>query len=76
MRQVILYRDEDNAWCAQCPSLPGCFSDGKTKEEAINNIREAIDLWIEDAKAHGESIPPERFDALIVVIDETPAAVK
>jgi predicted RNase H-like HicB family nuclease len=43
----------------ECPSLPGCISQGKTKEEALANIKEAIDLWIEDAKRHNESVPDD-----------------
>ena len=42
MRQVIIYYGEDRYWAAECPSLPGCISQGKTREEAITNIREAI----------------------------------
>ena len=47
MRQVLLYPDEDRYWIAECPSLPGCISQGTTKEEATRNIREAIALYIE-----------------------------
>ena len=46
MRQVIIYPGEDGYWVAECPSLPGCVSQGKTKEEAIANIREAIQGYI------------------------------
>jgi predicted RNase H-like HicB family nuclease len=46
MRQVIIYPGEDNFWVAECPSLPGCISQGKTKEEAVKNIREAIQGYI------------------------------
>ncbi len=42
MRQVLLYRGEDGYWVAECPSLPGCVSQGKTRDAAIENIREAI----------------------------------
>ncbi len=42
MRQVILYPGEGGFWVAECPSLPGCISQGKTKEDAIQNIKEAI----------------------------------
>lgn len=59
MRYVILYTDENGEWCATCPSLPGCFSQGDTKEETLANIKEAIDLWIEDAIDHGEVIPDD-----------------
>ena len=47
MRQIILYPGEDYFWVAEYPSLPGCISQGQTKEEAINNIREAIQGYIE-----------------------------
>lgn len=59
MRQILLYQDEDNNWVVECPSLPGCVSGGKTREEAIANIQEAMALWIEDAEAHGEPVPPD-----------------
>jgi hypothetical protein len=42
MRQVLIYLGEDSYWVAECPSLPGCISQGKTKEETILNIKEAI----------------------------------
>ena len=59
MRQVILYPGEDGYWVVQCPSLPGCISQGKTEDEARANIKEAIELWIEDAEEHGEPIPED-----------------
>ena len=46
MRQVLLYRDEDRYWIAECPSLQGCVSQGETKEIALINIKEAIDGYI------------------------------
>jgi predicted RNase H-like HicB family nuclease len=46
MRQVIIYPGEDGFWVAECPSLPGCISQGETKEEALRNIKEAIDGYI------------------------------
>ena len=59
MRQVILYQDEDGVWIAEVPSLPGCGSDGTTKAEALENARDAIELWLEDARAHGDPIPDD-----------------
>lgn len=53
-RHVIYYPGEDGYWVAECPSLPGCISQGQTQEEAVENIKEAIELWIEDAIAHNE----------------------
>ena len=44
---VTLDRDEDGAWVVECPAIPGCMSQGATKEEAIENIREAIQLCLE-----------------------------
>ena len=59
MRQVILIPDEDGGYVVEVPSLPGCYSQGETEAEAIANIREAIELHIEDMLAHGEEIPED-----------------
>jgi len=50
MRQVIIYSGEDGYYVAECPSLPGCISQGKTKEEAVTNIKEAINGYISALK--------------------------
>jgi predicted RNase H-like HicB family nuclease len=47
IRQVLVYPGEDGFWIAECPSLLGCVSQGETREEAVSNIREAIDLYLE-----------------------------
>ena len=44
---VTIDRDEDGVWVAECPSIPGCVSQGDTKEEALANIQEAIELCLE-----------------------------
>jgi predicted RNase H-like HicB family nuclease len=44
---VTIDRDEDGAWIVECPAIPGCVSQGKTKEEALENIKEAIALCLE-----------------------------
>ncbi|OGT32641.1 MAG: hypothetical protein A2W28_13025 [Gammaproteobacteria bacterium RBG_16_51_14] len=44
---ITVDRDEDGAWITECPSIPGCVSQGLTKEEAIANIQEAIQLCLE-----------------------------
>jgi predicted RNase H-like HicB family nuclease len=44
---VTLDRDEDGVWIAECPSIPGCVSQGKTKQEAVESIKEAIALCLE-----------------------------
>ena len=66
MRQVILYPGEDGYWVIECPSLPGCISQGKTKEEAVQNIREAIEGYVLALQQDGLPIPPERFDAVLL----------
>jgi predicted RNase H-like HicB family nuclease len=44
---VTLDRDEDGVWIVECPAIPGCVSQGHTKEEALANIQEAIQLCLE-----------------------------
>lgn len=56
---VILQKETDGGYVATVPSLPGCVSQGDTREEAISNIREAADLYIEDCIAAGDSVPEE-----------------
>ncbi len=60
MRQAILYQGEDGWWVAEVPSLPGCVSQGRTREEAVRNITEAAELWLESAAANGDTIPLEQ----------------
>jgi predicted RNase H-like HicB family nuclease len=45
--QVIIERGEDGFYSARCPSLKSCWSQGRTRDEALKNIREAIDLYLE-----------------------------
>ena len=68
MRQVVVYPGEDGFWIVECPSLPGCISQGKTREEAIANIKEAIQGYIEALKEDGLPIPEERFETIIVAV--------
>jgi len=68
MRQVIICPGEDGYWLAECPSLPGCISQGKTKEEAIANIREAIQGYIAALEEDHLPVPSERFEALVVAV--------
>ena len=68
MRQVIIYPGEDGYWVAECPSLPGCISQGTTREEAIANIREAITGYITALKEDNLSVPEERFEALLLAV--------
>ena len=68
MRQVIIYPGEDGYWVAQCPSLPPCISQGETREEAIANIQEAIELYIETLQEEGRAIPEDKVETLTLAI--------
>jgi predicted RNase H-like HicB family nuclease len=68
MRQVVLYPGEDGFWVAECPSLPGCVSQGETREKAIANIREAIEAYIAVLQDDHLPVPPERFEALLLAV--------
>lgn len=50
MRQVLVYRGEDGCWIAEVPSLPGCISQGSTRDEALENIHEAVELYLEELR--------------------------
>lgn len=65
-RQVLLYPGEDRYWVAECPSLPGCISQGETKADAINNIREAIHGYIGTLEADSVSVTGEKFKDVAV----------
>ena len=68
MRQVIIYPGEDGWWVAECPSLPGCLSQGKSKDEAITNIREAIRGYVAALEEDRIPIPEEHFDAMLLAV--------
>ena len=58
--RVLIEQDEDGAFVAECPSLPGCVSEGATRDEAIENIKDAIAGYIGSLRKHNEPIPPSR----------------
>jgi predicted RNase H-like HicB family nuclease len=68
MRQVVIFPGEDGSWVAECPSLPGCVSQGATREDALTNIREAIDGYIKALEEDGIAVPPERFEVMVVSV--------
>jgi predicted RNase H-like HicB family nuclease len=57
MRQVLIYPGLDGYWIAECPSLPGCITQGATRKEAVVNIREAIELYIAALDDDGLPVP-------------------
>jgi predicted RNase H-like HicB family nuclease len=54
---IIYWSEEDNAYIAEVPELPGCMADGATYEDAMENVKIIIDEWIETAKSLGREIP-------------------
>ena len=56
--RIVIEPDEDGIFVASCPSLPGCHSQGPTRDDALANIREAIALYVESLREHDEPIPP------------------
>jgi predicted RNase H-like HicB family nuclease len=65
-RRVILYPGEDGYVIAEVPSLPGCISQGKTRDEALTNIREAITLHVEVLQERGEPVPDDHVEMVEV----------
>jgi predicted RNase H-like HicB family nuclease len=65
---VVLFPGDDGFWVAEVPSLPGCISQGRTKDEALKNIREAIEDYIAALKEDGLPIPEERFETVVVSV--------
>jgi predicted RNase H-like HicB family nuclease len=68
MRQVLIYPGEDGYWVAECPSLPGCISQGGSRDEAVTNVKEAIAVYIEALVEDGLPVPTEKFEALLVAV--------
>ena len=65
--RVLIEQDEDGVYVAEVPSLPGCVSQGQTRTEALDNIKEAIAGYIESLQAHGEPIPPSVTEEVVEV---------
>ncbi len=67
---VLIEAEPDGGFHASCPALKGCHSEGETEDEARANIREAIALYIESLRAHGDPVPGEnvRVESLTVAV--------
>lgn len=68
MRQVIVYPGEDGLWVSECPSLPGCVSQGESQEQAIAGIREAIEGYVLAIEDDNLPVPPEHFQTMVVAV--------
>jgi predicted RNase H-like HicB family nuclease len=65
--RVFLEQDEDGIYVAEVPSLPGCISQGATRAEALANIKEAMEGYIESLEAHGEPVPLPISEELVEI---------
>ena len=65
--RVLIEQDEDGVFVAECPSLPGCVSQGPTRDEALAHIKDAIAGYLESLRKHNEPIPPSIWEATVEV---------
>ena len=65
--RIILQKDEDGMFVAECHSLPGCISQGKTRKEALENIQDAIKGYLESLRKHNEPLPAPIEEEIIEV---------
>jgi antitoxin HicB len=65
-RHVILHPEEDGGYWVEVPSLPGCISEGDTKDEALENIKDAIEGYIASLQKHGDPIPDDNVVVVTV----------
>ena len=65
--RILIEQDEDGIFVVECPSLPGCISQGKTRKEALENIQDAIKGYIESLEKHNEPIPPSIEEEIVEV---------
>ena len=68
MRQVVVCSSEDSHWVVECPSLPGCISQGKNRAEALENVKEAIQAYIAALEEDNLEIPEDHFEPLLVAL--------
>ena len=65
--RVLVERDEQGMFTAQYPALPGCVTQGRTRTEAVENIRDAITGYLGSLKKHGEPVPPSVHEEIVEV---------
>ncbi len=69
MRYVIVYRDEDGAWIAEVPSLPGCVTQGESRAEALENVKDAIALYLRDLDAAQRELYQDYINPELVAVE-------
>ncbi len=65
--RVLIEQGEDGVYVAEVPALPGCISQGRTRSEAVSNIKEAIAAYLESLQAHSEPVPPSISEEIVEV---------
>ena len=65
--RILIQPDEDGVFVAECPTLPGCISQGHTRAEALINIQDAIQGYIASLKKHNEAVPPPISEEIVEV---------
>jgi predicted RNase H-like HicB family nuclease len=65
--RVVIEPDEDGVFVAECPALPGCISQGKTRAEALANIKDAMTGYLASLKKHGEPVPPPISEEIVEI---------
>ena len=65
--RILIEQEEDGIFVAECPSLPGCISQGKSRKEALENIQDGIKGYLESLKKHNEPIPPSIEEEIVEV---------
>ena len=63
--RVLIQQDEDGIYVAEVPSLPGCISQGRSREVAVANVREAIAAYLQSLEDHGDPIPPPISEEMV-----------
>ena len=65
--RVVIETDEDGMFVAECPALPGCISQGKTRAEVLTNIKDAMTGYLASLKKHGEPVPPPISEEIVEI---------
>lgn len=65
--RVLIEQDEDGIFVAEVPALPGCVTQGNTRDEAIHNVHEAIEVYLESLRDRGEPIPPSIDEEIVEI---------
>ena len=65
--RVLIEQDEDGIYVAEVPTLPGCITQGATRDEALTNVRQAIELYLESLEKHGDPIPPSITEEIVEI---------